>query len=92
MSDSEDARNSMRAAINQLPETMDATRQAFTLVGNLNRNMNRHDPHDEVMRVLSVLAVCLFTVENRLEKLEGRAGIPAENLVNLMREFGFEHG
>lgn len=87
MPSAEDARNSMAAAINRIPETMEATRHALGAVVGLRRGIGRPDAH--TLQVLVTLAVCVCQLDNRIERLEGRPGVPLEHLISLLREFGF---
>jgi hypothetical protein len=86
----DDARNSMAAAINQVPAAMEATRHALGAVTSFRRTAS--DPDHQVLQLLGVLVVCVAQLDNRIERLEGRTGVPLEQLVNLLREFGFDNG
>jgi hypothetical protein len=89
MPSAEDGRNSMAAAINQVPSMMEATRHALANVASLRRTGK---PEDLASQLMGVLVICVAQLDNRIERLEGREGVQLEQLVSLLREFGFGSG
>ena len=83
MTSRDDAREAARAMINQIPDTMEATRTALSLVGNL----DDAPPPERFARLVGVLAMCVFHLDNRIEHLEGRPGVEPEQLMTLLSEF-----
>jgi hypothetical protein len=84
---SEDGRISpeaLDALLNQIPGTMPVTRDVIVAAladGEGNRGV------EKIAKVVTALIEGLVTVENRLERLEGRPGIPAELFKAVMSEF-----
>ncbi|WP_273734736.1 hypothetical protein [Mycolicibacterium septicum] len=83
----DDARNAANAVLNQIPATMDATRTALEFFTDVTAGrMGKLD--DQALRLMAVLIDCVLRLDNRLEALEGRPGVPKEKLEQLFREFG----
>lgn len=82
----DDARNAVNAVINQIPASMEATRTALEFLASITHG-SMGKPNNEALKVFSVLTSCVLQLDNRIERLEGRPGVPPEQLVSLFQEF-----
>jgi hypothetical protein len=94
MTTPDDARNAFRVMINQIPTTMSLSRVILTEVINLSSvkgqdgEVSAEKVHLMTTRFLSVFANAIIHLENRVEVLDGRPGIPDDRLSTIMSEFG----
>lgn len=83
---SEDARSAASAMLNRIPATMEASRTAVAFFRDVTTgDHGRLD--DQSLKLMALVIVSVLTLENRLEALDGRPGVPLEPLVQLMGEF-----
>lgn len=93
MSNPEEVGAMFRAMLNQIPDTMPSSQAVFERF--LALSPVREDDvkqrldqlHGIVTEWVSVLAVNTIALENRIERLEGRPGIPEDSLDAIMSEF-----
>jgi hypothetical protein len=93
MPTSDDARDAMSAILNQIPPTMEATQVALNYFAAL---VSVRDDTTEaglkkldqlLAKLVPTFTACITTLENRLERLEGRPGVSLDALRNIMSEF-----
>jgi hypothetical protein len=94
----ENARNALRAVMNQLPITMEASlvvldqmARSESMLGD-NGEISAEKLHHLITKWVATLADCMITSENRLERTESRRGIPDLALGLIMGEFGTGDG
>lgn len=81
------------AMLNQIPDTMEVTQLVLGNMANLNSvvdsdgEINMMTLHQMMARQKAVFGYCLMLLENRMERLEGREGIPDDRLEAIMSEF-----
>ncbi len=93
--DREDARMMFKSLANQIPDTMQVTQSILMAFADLKSVRPKGSPddisvealHDLVALQLAVFGNALITIDNRLEKLEGRPGVPDDRLDAIMSEF-----
>lgn len=89
----DEAREMFSAMLNQIPDTMPSSQAAFERFLTLSPVCeddvkHRLDQlHSIVTEWVAVLTVNTIALENRIERLEGRPGIPDESLDAIMSEF-----
>jgi hypothetical protein len=92
----DDARAMYRAILNQIPETMLVSQLVFTNLATLGSvrepenaggGISLEALHQMVMKQKAVFSYCFIILENRIERLEGRPGIPDNRLEAIMSEF-----
>ncbi|EFG75280.1 hypothetical protein HMPREF0591_4843 [Mycobacterium parascrofulaceum ATCC BAA-614] len=90
----DEARDGIRALTNHVPETMPATHGVLNLFAAL-RPVAEDDGETSLEKLsqnietlAATLTVCVITLENRLEQLAGRPGLPESTLDAIMGEFG----
>jgi hypothetical protein len=95
MTTPDDARAMFRAMLNQTPDTMVVSQLVLTNWATLGSvaaegddgEISRKKLHEMLMVQKTVFAYCLILLENRLERLDGRLGIPDDRLALIMSEF-----
>jgi hypothetical protein len=96
MTTPDDARAMYRAMLNQIPETMLASQLVLTNLATLGSvrepesaggDISLQALHQMLVKQKAVFSLCLIILENRLERLEGRPGIPDDRLQAIMSEF-----
>lgn len=90
----EDAAAMFRAMLNQIPDTMLATQLVLANLATLKSvkgedgEISLKELHEMLVVQKAVFAQCLVILENRLERLDGRPGVPDDALLAMMSEFG----
>ena len=81
--------------LNHIPHTMEATRLVLSTTASMGVEEPRPgiiqepDKHiHELIRQTTALVMAVIGLEDRLERLEGRPGLPHETLVAIAKEFG----
>lgn len=92
MSNTGDTRAMFSALLNHIPATMQATRAVLAAttagLGEDALPPGIEKVVRELGRQVSALNVSVLILENRLERLDGREGLPEEAMVAIMSEFG----
>jgi hypothetical protein len=44
---------------------------------------------EQLAKLTATLAGCIVLLDNRIERLEGRAGVPVDQLITMLSEFKF---
>jgi hypothetical protein len=85
----DDFRDASRSLLNQVPETMPASRSTLHLFSSI--SATRESTSEKVNQYLASLTatfgVCIIELENRLEQLEGRPGLPDSTWQAIISEF-----
>ncbi|UXA09641.1 hypothetical protein KXD96_28195 (plasmid) [Mycobacterium sp. SMC-2] len=94
----DEARQGMRALLNHVPETMPATHSVLYLLESLRSvrgdegDISIEKLHQVVSKFAATFSICVQTLENRIERLEGRPGINDSTWEAIMVEFGLLSG
>jgi hypothetical protein len=91
----DDIRAGYRAMLNQIPATMVATQGILMNLATLgsvrpkgsSTDISTKALHKMLVEQKAVFSVCIMGLENRIERLEGRPGIPDDRLEAIMSEF-----
>jgi hypothetical protein len=81
MTTPDDARNALRAMLNQIPDTMAASHIVLNELAALGSvrgddgDISVEKLHKIVGRWMAAMTACITTLENRVQRLEGRPGI-----------------
>lgn len=93
MSNVDDARNAIRALLNQVPDTMEATQSALHLlsaIGAATEDDGDISP-EKLLKTVSKLAMtltaCVVSIEQRLEEADGRPGLRETSWDAIFTEF-----
>lgn len=93
MTKDDDARGMLRAIMNQLPDTMEASlvvvdqlAKAKSVLG-ADQNISVEKLHDLVTTWQALTADCIIMLDNKIERLAGRPGIADDALRSIMTEF-----
>lgn len=83
------------ALLNHIPQTMEATRLVLSTTASMGIEkpppglIQEADKHiHELIRQTKALALAVIGLEDRLEHLEGRPGLPHQTLMAIASEFG----
>ena len=89
MTNPSDGRAVFAAMLNHVPETMQATMLVLSTSANMGEaDGPRPDAQvNELVRQVTALNVAVMILENRLERSEGRAGLPETALTAILSEF-----
>jgi hypothetical protein len=96
MTTPDEARAMFEAMLNQIPDTMLVSQLVLTNLATLSSvrepqsaggEISLEKLHAMLGAQKAVFANCLIILENRLERLEGRPGIPDDRLEAIMTEF-----
>jgi hypothetical protein len=93
MTTPDDARAAIRAILNQVPPTMEATQivlNHLAALGSIRGDEGDISPeklHQFTAEWAVTFMECIITLENRIERLQGGRGIPDGLLGDLMSEF-----
>ncbi|RFZ08121.1 hypothetical protein MML61_10230 [Mycobacterium marinum] len=89
----DDARTGIQAILNQIPTTMEASRTVVynlgamgSLIGD-DQRISVEKLQQAVSRWAATTIACTVSLENRIERLEGRPGVPDETIDAIMSEF-----
>lgn len=77
------------AMLNHVPETMQATRLVLSTSANMGEtgSPGRDAQLNELVRQVTALNVAVMILEHRLERSEGRPGLPETALTAILSEF-----
>lgn len=85
----------MRALLNHVPETMDATRTALGVLAALRSDaeddkveVSLKELREVVSKFAATFTICIVTLENEIEALHGRPGLTDSTWHGIMGEFG----
>lgn len=90
----DDARQGVRSLLNHVPETMPATHSTLQTLASLSSvrgddgEISVEKLHQVVSKFAATFSVCIITLENRIERLEGRPGLPDSTWEGILGEFG----
>ncbi|QIV83044.1 hypothetical protein [Mycolicibacterium frederiksbergense] len=94
MSTPDDARAGFQALLNQIPDTMPVSYTAIDSLTEIMRSTRGDDGNvsvEEVQKfangVLAMLLTSVVELENRMERIDGRAGVPPGFIGNILSEF-----
>lgn len=88
-----DTHGAIRALLNQVPQTMTATAAVLVLLdqmqpaGGVDGVPSLQELHQVVGKVAASLVICATTLENAIERLQGRPGIPEGRFNAIVSEF-----
>ncbi len=91
----EDARTMFAAMLNQIPDTMAASRLSIAAIGNLtaaaaeggDSDVGLKHLKEPIMSLCCALTYGIVALEDRLERLAGRRGVDLGRLAAVMPEF-----
>jgi hypothetical protein len=95
MTTPDDARAGIRALLNHVPATMAATRTALAVLAAVRTDaeddkveVSLKDLRQLVSKFAATFTACIVTLENEIEALNGRPGLPDSTWDAIMGEFG----
>jgi hypothetical protein len=89
----DDVRAAYAAMINQIPPTMESSIGVLSMLSSLgpvkgaDGQISVEKLQAIMARVAATLTFCVLTLDNKVERLEGRPGIPDDSLEAIRREF-----
>jgi hypothetical protein len=90
----DDVRAAYRAMLNHVPTTMVSSHAVLSMISSLGSvkgddgEISVEKLHQLVGKLAATVSVCILTLDNQVERLEGRPGIPDDRLEAIMSEFG----
>lgn len=93
MGTTDDVRAGLRAVLNQIPDTMLATQvvvEELATLGSVRGDdgeVSVEKVREFTAKVAAVLVSSVFALDNRLERMEGRPGLPEGFIGQILSEF-----
>jgi hypothetical protein len=89
----DEVRAAYRAMLNQVPTTMVPTHTMLSMIGSMGSvkgddgEINVEKLRQLVTKLAATVSECILILDNQVERLEGRPGIPDDSLQAIMSEF-----
>ena len=89
----DDARAGLRAVLNQVPPTMEATRIVLQHLASLTSVLSDEGEisieklHELIARWAATVTGCVIVLENKIERQGGRPGLPDDAMGRILSEF-----